>query len=200
MCMRAPTLRVINIFITELRFRVLRFLTHLHEAAERDSLSAVQRLDPDLASTQERQSRVSTSELLRRLLRQIPYWRRGHLLLGELAIQDDDIATAYAEALAAQALSGARGKCERSEILLARCYLKRSAFEEARRPLEELVARLPNRWDIREDLGACYIGLQLWAEADTALRAIPEQARSAPAQAALRYSQRKLNPGVDTAH
>jgi tetratricopeptide (TPR) repeat protein len=197
MCTRAPTLQVINILITELRFRALRFLAHLHESAERDSLSAVQRLDPDLASTQERQYRLSSSELLRRLLRQVPYWKRGHLLLGELAIQDDDIATAYAEALAAQALSGSRSMCERSELLRARCYLKRSGFEEARKPLEDLVARLPSRWDIREDLGACYIGLQLWAEAEAALKVIPVQTRSAPAQAALLYAQRKLNPGVD---
>ena len=78
------------------------------------------------------------------LLRANPRWCRGHLLLGEWALEQGEIGLAFGCGLAIRELRGAGVLRERAEWLLARTYLRNGQGVEAQPILERLTAHSGN--------------------------------------------------------
>lgn len=185
------TTRLIRILAEESR----HFLHELHQSLLHSSqgrqLDPIRALDADAQAAERSAASQRYSEYLRTRLRKTPYWTRGHLLLGQEALRLNDVATSYACAKAAAVLAGPSAQSER---LLAGCYLKRGAFQEASQILEKLASSVPNDYGLREDLAACFIGMEKFRQAREVLEAVPEESISAPGKAALLYARKKTEP------
>ena len=169
----------ILIFFTELSF--LLFKLRLQYALFRRSAE-------DSASHHQKLELVFQQRKLRGLLAATPWWVRGHLLLAQLALQNDDIATSYASTQAVmQLVSPASTSFDLARRLLARCFLRRNAAAQAEAMLVELSQKYPSDYEVIEDLAACYVARSAWLEAEREFGKIPFEQLGAEARAALEY-------------
>ncbi|MBN8549691.1 MAG: hypothetical protein J0M12_10280 [Deltaproteobacteria bacterium] len=188
-----PTTSRIKVLAEEARLFFHELHQRLLQKSRQERVSTVQSLDLERPASEARAISHEKNSYLRSRLRETPYWKRGHLLLGELSLQEDDVATAYACAKAVGILS-AEGASSEADTLLGRCYLKRGAFVEATAFLEKGALARPNDSALQEDVAACYIGRGEFKKAAQILSVIPQQRLSVPGHAALLYSKKKSEP------
>jgi len=101
-------------------------------------------------------SHDSEHELLS-LIQRFPNWIGGRRRLAEESLAHENIARAYAEALALQTLAGPRLELlGESYLLLGRCFLKKSDASAARDYLTEAEELLPTDPRVKEELAATY--------------------------------------------
>ena len=114
-----------------------------------------------------------TAVQLIKWLRRFPYWSRGHLLLAEQALRHSNMSLAYSSAHAVLTLP-ARGNVHfLARYTLGRCYLAAGKPELAMPYFIQAHDRLPNRYEITEDLAACHMALGSNSEALKLLNSIP---------------------------
>jgi tetratricopeptide (TPR) repeat protein len=116
-------------------------------------------------------SRARDQELTA-LIRRFPYWENGRKRLAEEALKHENIACAYAEALALRTLASPGSKLyAESSLLLGRCFLKKTDALTAREYLREADSLLPNDPRIQEELAATYT---LTGEKESALQILQQ--------------------------
>lgn len=116
-------------------------------------------------------SRARDQELTA-LIRRFPYWENGRKRLAEEALRRENIACAYAEALALRTLASPGSKpYAESSLLLGRCFLKKSDAITAREYLREAEQFLPNDPRVQEELAATYT---LTGEKESALQILQQ--------------------------
>ena len=104
-----------------------------------------------------------SSVRLRAFLQRFPRFAYGHRKLAEIALDSDDVATAYASAHAYTAL---RGENDISHYLFGRCFLKRGSYDKATWHLEIAHSKRPNSIEIIEELVAAYLFQKRFSEAE----------------------------------
>ena len=128
---------------------------------------------------------------IRALLRRFPFWLRGHQRLGEVCLDVDDVATAYA---AAQCLIAATGEHTQlrgeAYLLLARSFLRRGDWGTSLRYLECAAPLLPKDLRVSEEQAAAHMGGGERPRALALLEAIPTDRLSPAAKAALEFLRR----------
>ncbi len=91
------------------------------------------------------------------LIQRFPNWIGGRKRLAEESLAQENIARAYAEALAVQTLAGPRlTLLGESYLLIGRCFLKKSDVSAARLYLTKAEELLPLDPRVKEDLAATY--------------------------------------------
>ena len=109
-----------------------------------------------LWSLRPKDSRNREEDLLR-LIQRFPNWIGGRKRLAEESLAHENIARAYAEALALQTLAGPRLELlGESYLLLGRCFLKKSDASTARHYLTQAEELLPTDPRVKEELAATY--------------------------------------------
>ena len=161
------------------------------QVIRRESLDTFQRSDVDRQFLIQSSALAERQRWLREQLRRFPFWARGHLELGSAALQDDDVATAYASAVAALKLAPGGHGAVRASAVLGRAYLRRGEGERAVEMFERCVPHAPGDVGLREDLAAAYLLVGNAVAALEALEAIPLERRSAEALAALAYARKQ---------
>lgn len=184
------SLKGIKLLAEDFRLWLHRHHSRLSLSAASEARSSIELLNPEHAARLSLAGRRSHVDFLRSRLQSTPYWSRGHVELGELSLEADDVATAYASGQAAIKLGDSQF-APRARILLARCHLKRLSFDAGCKAFAELCKAYPSRWDLVEDLAASFIGLGRYAEAESQLNRIPEDVRSGPAKSALLFVREK---------
>lgn len=125
---------------------------------------------------------------IRSLLRRFPFWLRGHQRLGEMSLEANDVATAYA---AAQCLIAATGEQSslRGEayLLLGRSFLRRSDWKTSIGYLERAADLLPQDLRVLEERAAAHIAGGERPRALELLEIIPTERLSPAAKAALDF-------------
>ena len=177
-------------YISEIKYWLLGLYLRASQGQAAEALGTLPSRDAEQAASLASERHNHESDWLKSELRKVPYWARGHLLVGERSLAQEDIATAYASAQAVLQLK--QSKLTRSgKLLLSRCYLKRGAFEQAKEILEELHTLYPADYEINEELAACYLPLSNHAKVVELLASIPEAKLSQPAKSALYFSRQK---------
>lgn len=128
---------------------------------------------------------------LRRCLIKVPYWSHGHLEFAKLSIQISELAYAYSSALAVLELSKDLKERAAAQHVLGKCFLGKSDFDSAQAYLERSAKFLPENFELKEDLAACYMGQKKFAEALNALVAIPQAQLSSSAKAVFEFLKSK---------
>lgn len=131
------------------------------------------------------------------LLRQTPWWRKGHLYLADEALRARDTALAYASGQAALVLSKREGDRVAATLVVARALLASRSPDRALALLEPLRAAHPERADVTEELAACFLGKGDFPTARSLLESLPKAGRSATAEAALAYLRTKEQTSHD---
>ena len=109
-----------------------------------------------LWSLRPKDSRNREEDLLR-LIQRFPNWIGGRKRLAEESLAHENIARAYAEALALQTLAGPRLELlGESYLLLGRCFLKKSDASTARHYLTQAEELLPTDPRVKEELAATH--------------------------------------------
>jgi tetratricopeptide (TPR) repeat protein len=122
------------------------------------------------------------------LVRRFPYWTNGRKRLAEEALAHENVALAYAEALALRTLSPSESPLyAESSLLLGICFLRKGDAETARHYLLEAEQRLPDNWRIKEELAATFTLSGNKDEALKALQKIPQQQLSQEGRAVLQW-------------
>ena len=134
-------------------------------------------------------------QLVKKLLRKIPYWSAGHLRLATRALDRNDLALAFASAQAARTVAATSAAQVEATRILARCQLKAGEYESARSTLVALRETSPQSWAVREDVAALMIHQGDYRAAAVELGAIPEQDLSAEGRAALEFVKGKVAAG-----
>ena len=115
-------------------------------------------------------------------------------MLAELAMQQMDLATAYASAQAVLQLGKASSSMVfRAKLILGRCYLQRGSPEKAREYFEPLLQVREFENIAREELAASLMALGDYAGVISTLSTLPRQDLSQAALTALSYAQAKMN-------
>lgn len=121
-----------------------------------------------------------------------PYWRRGHLKLAQLSMDNKQIETAYASALAVLELTNDKGAdAWPAKVVLSECYLKRGMFQKAKDSLDALLRINSSDIKAKESLAAAELGLENFNAAKKILESIPDAKRSAAGTEALSYIKRR---------
>lgn len=125
---------------------------------------------------------------LRALLRRFPFWARGRVLLAEVSLRNNHVATAYAEAQALRILARRGSHHEATALLLlGRCFLQRGDATSALALLNEAHALRPNDHRIQEERSAAYALLGDRSQALAILLTIPVSHLSAESKAAMQW-------------
>ena len=130
-------------------------------------------------------------------LRATPWWRMGHVRLAEDALLQRDLPLAFASGQAALVLSRTAGQRVGAALLVARALLAGGSPVRARAVLEPLRVQHPERFDLIEELAACFLAEGDFAAARTMLEGIPQSSRSASSGAALTYLRNKEQQSHD---
>lgn len=153
----------------------------LEGGAKLDALSAIDRLKGEEVILINEISLKSEREWLKHIIRRFPFWSSGHVRLGEISLELNDINTAYASAHAAILL----GNTVRGKRLLGACYLRAKEGGNAVKILKEVFMDNPRDFSMIEDLGAAYMLEGDYKSAKEYLEQIPEAKRSSSVNAAL---------------
>lgn len=133
-------------------------------------------------------------ELITARLQRYPYWRGGHLLLARLALNDNDVATAYASVQAVLILGSATDKRGlKARHILARSYLARGQGEHALAEIKKLKETGYYISEVIEDEAACYMAGGDNENAFKTLSQISIENLSNEAKAALQYLKKKAS-------
>lgn len=149
----------------------------------------------DLSSTDllaQRSKRREESEWLRTKLRRFPLWYSGHLELGLISLELDEINVAYPSSLAALELARSNTETQQAKEILARCFMRRGANEKAVELFEELYKGNSSSLSIAEDLAASYISVSRFSEAESVLAKIPDGNLTMSTKTALHYVRQKI--------
>lgn len=133
------------------------------------------------------------ADFIKKYLRLYPYWSPGHLRLGELALEQNDIALAYASAMAARLLGVRAGEELRLNLLLGRSYLRSGAHESAAQIFENALKSAPHNTQLKEELAAAFIPQGKVREARDLLQSIPQDQISQEGMTALTYLSGRLS-------
>ncbi len=134
------------------------------------------------------------SARLRAILRAHPYWAKGHLQLGEAALAEGDVATAYASAQAARTLCAKKPRAKaRALHLLGRCYLARGDWQSALDWLNQSAEACAGDHFVQQDRAAALMLGGMHAEALQTLSSIPAAALSGDGKAALDFLRGKVD-------
>lgn len=126
------------------------------------------------------------------LIQRFPYWEKGRKRLAEEALRHENVACAYAEALALRALTSPESPLyAESSLLLGRCFLKKSDAISAREYLQEADQLLPNDPRVQEELAATYT---LTGDKENALKILRQIAPEQLSQEAKAVLQWLSNP------
>lgn len=174
---------------------VLDFVYRCQQAQFRTSgaitLGGAVRTDEE-SSRQQQKHAEAKEQWLRSALRRVPFWQHGHIHLALHALENRDIPTAYASAMAARELGTSRHARGEALRVLGKCFLQRSAADEALGYFNEAFSLLGHtRFDIIEDQAACYIALGDPARASQVLQQIPQQRLSQAGHAVLKFAEGK---------
>ncbi len=131
------------------------------------------------------------------LLRQTPWWRRGHLYLAAEALRERDTALAYASGQAALLLATREVDRIASTLAVARALLASRSPDRAALLLEPLHQAHPGHADITEELAACFLGKGDFLAARGLLESLPRERRTSTAEAALAYLRTKEHTSHD---
>lgn len=135
---------------------------------------------------------LDAKDWLRSQLVRFPFWARGQLEFAKHSVLHSDLAHAYSGALAVLELSKNPKLCARAKHILGKCFLGKSDLDQALINLEAALKYLPESWDLREDLAACYMAQKKFAEAHSQLVAVPDGLLSPSAVAVLVFLESKL--------
>lgn len=143
---------------------------------------------PEIIWTLRPTERRERGDDLRALIRRFPYWREGRKRLAQECLAQEDISSAYAEALALRTLTPPNSALyAESSLLLGKCFLKSGNSESARQFLTEAERSRPNDWRIKEELAACHtLNGEKKAALET-LQTIPPDSLSQEGKAALAW-------------
>ena len=131
---------------------------------------------------------------LKRLIQRFPFWRKGRMLLAELALTTDDVALAYAEAHALKLLAPKGSTAEGHALsILGRCFLRRGDPSTALSLLTDSQRLLPANATVTEERAAALALLGHRSEALALLREIPPQRLSKEGHAALKWLSTSMN-------
>lgn len=130
---------------------------------------------------------------MRHLLRRVPYWFSGHLELASLLIERKAARDAYMSAKAAGQLARSASQGEAVALISGRALLALGAFDEARLEFTPLLSSPRYGAVAREELAACAIAQERFAEALQLLSELPTASRSEAVTSMLRYVKAKLS-------
>ncbi|MBX7143386.1 MAG: hypothetical protein K1X79_02965 [Oligoflexia bacterium] len=167
-------------------WRGLLFRVHLQHQSEAQQVGA--KFAPDFQAVLSERENDWKLDTLRRILRRVPFWGRGHLMLARLALARRDVSTAYASAQAALVLLRRPEDRAYTQLVLGRCYLQRGQLETALQALNLVPFEGVWETEAREEMAAVLLALQRPQEAAAVLEGIPAGRRSQSAEAALRYA------------
>lgn len=140
------------------------------------------------ASLQDQQNSSNEIETLRAFVRRFPFWIHGRALLGELSLQHNDVAAAYAEAQALRVLTPKGSKHQTTALfLLGRCFLQRGDAASALNLFNEAHELRADDHRIQEERSAAYALLGDRAQALAILQTIPAAHLSAESKAAMQW-------------
>lgn len=129
---------------------------------------------------------------LRKRLRKVPYWTRGHLELGKVSLSQKDFSLAYSSSLAVQKLEPSGELWAEAVLLQAKSHLQSGDAHSALSCLMKLKGKRSKvELDVLEEFGATYIALDDPKNASEVLNAIPQDKRTMTCVAALEYLSRK---------
>jgi tetratricopeptide (TPR) repeat protein len=129
---------------------------------------------------------ISDEEFLKKQLRAFPRWSRGHLRLARLAYAGDQAALCYASCQAVIQLGAEVRMVREAWLYLGKCHLLKREYQRALVIFQKL-------WEedrtnqLREEIAACYFGMDQAEVAQKWLSDIPPSAISPEAQAVLNY-------------
>lgn len=137
---------------------------------------------------------AQTELLVRQMLRQFPYWAKGHLWLAQHCLARNNLEVAFASGNAVLKLQGAARNHAKARRILACCRMKAGDYAGARTILSELSTSAPDWWEVREDYAAALIYAGEFAKAVEELAKIPESQLSGEGRAALEFARSKIPP------
>lgn len=143
--------------------------------------------EPEIELSQERINGLMT------LLRKTPWWAKGHLRLGWLALGIKEIELSFASFEAVRRLKVNPTLLGNASIGLARCYLAKGAYQRAIDHINGLPEDLLSDDYIKVQLGACYMAQERYEDAQKILEKIPQSNRSAEVLGILDYLQKRQN-------
>jgi predicted negative regulator of RcsB-dependent stress response len=131
---------------------------------------------------------------LRALIRRFPYWTEGRALLAKLSLEANDVATAYAEALALRTLAPKHSHFHTVALFeLGRCFLRRNDASSALAFLDEAHELNPKDSRIQEERSAALVLLGDKVRALEILKTISPEELSAEGKAALQWLSQDRN-------
>lgn len=177
--------RAAKVAVTRLRFNLWNWY---QAGAARASLArsrAAELGDREQQQEVKYQNQRAHCDKIRSLLRTTPYWRSGHVLLSRIALELDDIATAYASVRAAEDLKPRENELLDIQLVLGKCYLRRGLPERGAEVLEKALLMFADQTVLKEELAACYLAMGRTSDAESMLASVPQEELS-PAGNAVR--------------
>lgn len=134
------------------------------------------------------QSSTDERETLRALVQRFPYWTHGRVILADVSLLHNDVATAYAEAQALRMLAHKGSTHEATALfLLGRCFLQRGEASSAISLFKHAHDLRPNDHRIQEEQSAAYALLGDKTQALAILQTIPPAHLSPESKAAMQW-------------
>lgn len=121
------------------------------------------------------------------LLRKTPWWAKGHLRLGWLALSVKEFDLAFASFEAVRRLITDENLLGNANIGLARCCMARGQHDKAIDLIKKLPEDFVSEDYINEQLAACYMAQERYDQAKSAIEKIPKSRRSPQVSGVLDY-------------
>jgi hypothetical protein len=185
-------LRLPLIIVAEFRWRLRKLVVSFQIAKVQENLPALESPNGPAVTNFTESILEEDKAWLKKMLVKYPYWLGGHSAFALLSLQTNEIAGAYASAQAMQILSKSGRVAQDSNLIIAKCYLRKGVPAQAVPLLEELNNKSPERYDIAEELAAAYVGCAQYSRAAELFAKIPPAKISAQGHAAKMFVDHKV--------